>query len=168
METHGCIDGIECSVRGRSREAAQSRRPARSDSTKKSQSEGLLTSVLRGKENALLQNRREKMIAAGALLVEAMGCNGDETETRAGPNITDGSIESARGGSLEFSPFGDKAEIDIAIRRGVAAGVGAEEDDLLEGRAASIAVRQRASVSRSSRSEGGRFSRRSFTAFPRR
>ena len=106
---------------------------ARSTSATSSQSAGLSESVLRGKRYSFPQNRPEEKIAALLFLTEALRSDRDEVEGNKWPERRHGDAPSPGGVELARGALRDEAEIDIAVRARVAAGVGAEEDDLLDG-----------------------------------
>ena len=80
----------------------------------------------------MLGDGLEKRIAESLLFGETAGRDGQEGERRNGPDAASRTPPLLRRFELHCRAFGHEAEIDIAVRPGVAAGVGAEEDDLLD------------------------------------
>ena len=97
------------------------RNSARSDSTKNSQSAGLLESVLRGKQAALLDHGGKEKVAASLLLREAPRGDGNQSESQMRTNLPQRFPIPARGFKLAFRAFGHDAQIHVAVGPGFTA-----------------------------------------------
>ena len=95
----------------------------------KIQSDGLPLSVLRGNGDSFLDNGMKKMILHRLLFSESLRCDGNEGQPRTRPDAPQRGIAAGAGGDLLFRSIRDQAQIHVAVRPGLAARVGAEEQD---------------------------------------
>ena len=108
----------------------------RSESAIKIQSAGLPLSVLRGNGDSFLDDGVKKMIVHRLLFSESLRCDGNESESRTRPDTPERGVAAGADGDLLFRSIRDQAQIHVAVRPGLAAGVGAEEQDAAQGEGA--------------------------------
>jgi hypothetical protein len=128
-----------------------------------SQSAGLLESVFRGKQYALLQDGSKKVVVDGLLFGEPLRSDRHERKSRLILNFPHRPAEGLRRRELFFRAFRHEAQVHVATGRASPRACEPKSHTSRSGSARSIASRQRASVSRWGARLGGRYSRRSFT-----
>lgn len=95
----------------------------------KSQSAGLLESVLRAKTATLSQDGLKEVVAAFLLFLEPGRSDWHEGERRLGTDVTCGTSKLCRGVQLASSAVADQTQIHVTAGPGVATGMRAEKID---------------------------------------
>ena len=108
---------------------ANSRTPSRSPLAMKSQSAGLLESVLRAKTATLPQDGLKEVIPSFPLFLESRRSDWYEGERRLGTDVTGGASKPCRGVQLSFSAVTDQTQIHVTVGPGVATGMRTEQID---------------------------------------
>ena len=90
-------------------------------------SAGFPLSVLRGNGDSLLEDGVKKMIVHRLLFGEPLWSDRNEREPRTRPDATQRGVAARAGGDLLFRTVRHQAQIHVAVRPGLAARVGPEE-----------------------------------------